>query len=112
MPAGQIALQSHLPHAVDGSRLLIARTHLVRQWQAAPGGLGGVLDAAIVPDAPQHGPILRAVPGPIGRPGWNPKAGRAPLGPPPADLHEIPAAGVRGEAETIWFLDHESASKL
>ena len=37
--------------------------------------------------------------------------GRA-LATPPADLHEIPAAGVRGEAETIWFLDHESASKL
>lgn len=29
-----------------------------------------------------------------------------------ADLHEIPAAGVRGEDETIWFLDHDSASKL
>ena len=37
--------------------------------------------------------------------------GRA-LATPPADLHEIPAAGVRGEAETIWFLDHESASRL
>jgi 6-phosphogluconolactonase len=37
--------------------------------------------------------------------------GRA-LATPPADLHEIPAAGVRGEAATIWFLDHESASRL
>jgi 6-phosphogluconolactonase len=37
--------------------------------------------------------------------------GRA-LATPPADLHEIPAAGVRGEVETIWFLDHESASRL
>ena len=26
--------------------------------------------------------------------------------------NEIPAAGVRGEAATIWFLDHESASRL
>jgi 6-phosphogluconolactonase len=30
----------------------------------------------------------------------------------PADLHEIPAVGVRGESATIWFLDHESASRL
>jgi len=37
--------------------------------------------------------------------------GRA-LATPPADLHEIPAVGVRGEVETIWFLDHESASRL
>lgn len=29
-----------------------------------------------------------------------------------ADRHEIPAAGVQGEDETIWFLDHGSASKL
>lgn len=28
------------------------------------------------------------------------------------DVHEIPAAGVRGEAATIWFLDHESASRI
>ena len=28
------------------------------------------------------------------------------------DPHEIPAAGVTGEAETIWFLDRESASQL
>ena len=31
---------------------------------------------------------------------------------PGTDLHEIPAAGVTGEAETIWFLDRESASQL
>ena len=37
--------------------------------------------------------------------------GRA-LATPPADLHEIPAVGVRGEAETIWFLDRESASRV
>jgi 6-phosphogluconolactonase len=37
--------------------------------------------------------------------------GRA-LATPPPDLHEIPAAGVRGEAETIWFLDRESASRV
>jgi 6-phosphogluconolactonase len=37
--------------------------------------------------------------------------GRA-LSTPPPDLHEIPAAGVRGEAETIWFLDRESASRV
>ena len=37
--------------------------------------------------------------------------GRA-LASPPADLHEIPAAGVHGESATIWFLDHESASRL
>ena len=29
-----------------------------------------------------------------------------------ADLHEIPAAGVTGREETIWFLDREAASKL
>jgi 6-phosphogluconolactonase len=28
------------------------------------------------------------------------------------DLHGIPAAGVRGEVETIWFLDRASASGL
>jgi len=31
---------------------------------------------------------------------------------PGTDRHEIPAAGVTGEAETIWFLDRESASQL
>jgi len=29
-----------------------------------------------------------------------------------ADLHEIPAAGVTGREETIWFLDRPAASKL
>ncbi|MFT4262094.1 MAG: 6-phosphogluconolactonase [Nocardioides sp.] len=29
-----------------------------------------------------------------------------------ADLHETPAAGVTGRAETIWFLDRGSASQL
>ena len=29
-----------------------------------------------------------------------------------ADLHEIPAAGVTGREETIWFLDREAASQL
>ncbi len=29
-----------------------------------------------------------------------------------ADLHDIPAAGVTGNEETIWFLDREAASKL
>lgn len=29
-----------------------------------------------------------------------------------ADVHEIPAAGVTGREETIWFLDREAASKL
>jgi 6-phosphogluconolactonase len=28
------------------------------------------------------------------------------------DLHDVPAAGVSGEAETIWFLDRASASEL
>ena len=37
--------------------------------------------------------------------------GRA-LATPPPDLHEIPAAGVRGEVETIWFLDREAASRV
>ena len=31
---------------------------------------------------------------------------------PGTDLHDIPAAGVMGEAETIWFLDRASASRL
>ncbi|MFC6343879.1 6-phosphogluconolactonase, partial [Nocardioides hankookensis] len=29
-----------------------------------------------------------------------------------ADLHDIPAAGVSGREETIWFLDREAASSL
>ena len=29
-----------------------------------------------------------------------------------ADRHEIPAAGVTGREETIWFLDREAASQL
>ena len=28
------------------------------------------------------------------------------------DVHDIPAAGVSGEAETIWFLDRGAASQL
>jgi 6-phosphogluconolactonase len=28
------------------------------------------------------------------------------------DKHDIPAVGVSGEAETIWFLDRASASAL
>jgi len=31
---------------------------------------------------------------------------------PATDVHEIPAAGVTGELETIWFLDRASASQL
>ncbi len=31
---------------------------------------------------------------------------------PGTDLHTIPAAGVTGELETIWFLDRASASRL
>ncbi len=37
--------------------------------------------------------------------------GRA-LASTPPDLHDIPAAGVRGETATIWFLDRESASRV
>lgn len=29
-----------------------------------------------------------------------------------ADLHDTPAAGVTGQVETIWFLDHDAASHL
>ncbi len=29
-----------------------------------------------------------------------------------ADVHEIPAAGVTGREETVWFLDREAASQL
>jgi 6-phosphogluconolactonase len=29
-----------------------------------------------------------------------------------ADRHDVPAAGVRGSMATIWFLDHESASRI
>lgn len=29
-----------------------------------------------------------------------------------ADLHEIPAAGVRGRERTVWFLDEAAASRL
>jgi 6-phosphogluconolactonase len=31
---------------------------------------------------------------------------------PGTDLHDVPAAGVTGQAETIWFLDRASASHL
>jgi 6-phosphogluconolactonase len=31
---------------------------------------------------------------------------------PTADIHETPAAGVHGSVETIWFLDHASASRI
>ena len=37
--------------------------------------------------------------------------GRA-LAAEPPDVHEIPAVGVRGEVETIWFLDRDSASQV
>jgi 6-phosphogluconolactonase len=37
--------------------------------------------------------------------------GRA-LAATPPDVHELPAAGVRGQLETIWFLDRESASQV
>jgi 6-phosphogluconolactonase len=37
--------------------------------------------------------------------------GRA-LTTPPADVHDVPAVGVRGELATIWFLDRESASRV
>lgn len=37
--------------------------------------------------------------------------GRA-LAATPPDVHEIPAAGVRGALQTIWFLDRESASQV
>lgn len=37
--------------------------------------------------------------------------GRA-LAAEPPDVHEIPAAGVRGEVVTTWFLDHDAASQL
>jgi 6-phosphogluconolactonase len=31
---------------------------------------------------------------------------------PATDVHDVPAAGVTGEQETIWFLDRGSASRL
>ena len=37
--------------------------------------------------------------------------GRA-LAATPPDVHEIPAVGVRGALQTIWFLDRESASQV
>jgi 6-phosphogluconolactonase len=37
--------------------------------------------------------------------------GRA-LAATPPDVHEIPAAGVRGQGETIWYLDREAASQV
>jgi 6-phosphogluconolactonase len=30
----------------------------------------------------------------------------------PPDVHELPAAGVRGQLATIWFLDRDSASRV
>lgn len=35
-----------------------------------------------------------------------------PSGSAPADLHEIPAVGVQGQDETIWFLDRDAATAL
>ncbi|HET6652664.1 MAG TPA: 6-phosphogluconolactonase, partial [Nocardioides sp.] len=29
-----------------------------------------------------------------------------------ADPHEVPAAGVRGQERTVWFLDADAASQL
>ena len=29
-----------------------------------------------------------------------------------ADVHDVPAAGVRGEDATVWFLDEEAAAEL
>ncbi|MBO0845519.1 MAG: 6-phosphogluconolactonase [Nocardioides sp.] len=40
-----------------------------------------------------------------------PAVGRA-LAEPAPDAHEIPATGVRGRLETIWFLDREAASEV
>src|SRR5262249_9390505 len=37
--------------------------------------------------------------------------GRALAAPPPG-VHEIPATGVRGQVETIWFLDRAAASQV
>jgi 6-phosphogluconolactonase len=37
--------------------------------------------------------------------------GRA-LAADPPDVHDLPAAGVRGEVETIWFLDRDAASQV
>jgi 6-phosphogluconolactonase len=37
--------------------------------------------------------------------------GRALAAQPPG-VHEIPAVGVRGQVETIWFLDRDAASKV
>jgi 6-phosphogluconolactonase len=31
---------------------------------------------------------------------------------PATDVHDVPAVGVTGAAETIWFLDRASASEL
>ena len=39
-------------------------------------------------------------------------AGTDGSGASPTDLHEIPATGVSGREETIWFLDRDSASRL
>lgn len=39
-------------------------------------------------------------------------AGRTGEGGEPADLHDVPAVGVTGAEETIWFLDRGSASGL
>jgi 6-phosphogluconolactonase len=37
--------------------------------------------------------------------------GRA-LAAQPPDVHDLPAAGVRGRSSTIWFLDREAASQV
>ena len=37
--------------------------------------------------------------------------GRALAAQPPG-VHEIPAAGVHGEMQTIWFLDRDAASQV
>lgn len=39
-------------------------------------------------------------------------AGRTGEGGEVADVHEVPAVGVAGQEETIWFLDRASASRL
>jgi 6-phosphogluconolactonase len=34
------------------------------------------------------------------------------LGTPAPDVHDVPAVGVTGQEETVWFLDHPAASRL
>ena len=60
-------------------------------------------------DAPKNHSLLRKI-GPEKLPRYAAEAARALAD--GASVAETPAAGVRGQAETVWFLDRDAASQV